>query len=238
MKRIGIIAALPDEANCLNTNKLEVANPIEIQKNIYLCLSGIGQQAAHAATKKILDHNVDALISWGVSGAIDPSLNSGDVLIPEIISFNNEDYITSTWWKNNIYDHLKKYLSNIKAVNILSVNEISGSLENKKDIFSNTGSNAVDMESGTIASIAKSENKEFIALRTVADDANTIIPDTVISNIDHLGRPDLIPVISSCLKHPGQIIDLLKLARKHKRAIHSLTQIAIDLKKHHFLYNI
>ena len=238
MSKLGIIAALPDEANCLDKNKLEVAKPIEIQKNIYLCLSGIGQPAAHEATLKLLKYNVDALISWGVSGAVDPSLNSGDVLIAEVIMSNNDDYITPARWRNDIYDHLKKSFSYIKIGKILSINEISGSIENKEEFFSHTGTNAVDMESSSIATIAKSENKEFIAIRAVADDAKTIIPETVISNIDHLGRPNLIPFISSCVKQPDQIIDLFKLAKKHKIAIHSLTQIATDLKKHHFLYNI
>ena len=74
LSRVGIIVALPAEAKCLYSKKLKVGLPDEIQKDIFLCLSGIGYESALIAAKKLTALKVDALISWGVAGAIDKSV--------------------------------------------------------------------------------------------------------------------------------------------------------------------
>ena len=92
------------------------------------------------------------------------------------------------------------------------------------------------MESGAIAKIADSNSIDFIVIRSISDDADTIIPNAILTYTDHLGRPDLYPFLFSCIKQPSQILGIIKLAQCYKKALSSLNQIASDLKKHHFHY--
>jgi len=237
LKKIGIIAALPDEAKCLYQDRLNQSEPIEIQQDIFLCLSGVGEALAAAATQRLLQHDIDALISWGVAGAIDPELKVGDMLISETVFYRDKKFTSSLSWFNNIIKELQSKFSNVRSGLIVSNTEICSSIENKQSLYKNTGAVAVDMESGAIAEIAYSKKIDFITIRAISDDANTIIPGVVLNNTDPLGRPDLFPFLFSCIKQPGQIIDLFKLAKRYKKALSSLIEIALYLKKHHFHYN-
>lgn len=237
LSRIGIIAALPDEAKCLYKESLNVAEPVEIEKDIYLCLSGIGDNSARAAMQSLLKHNIDGVVSWGVAGAIDPKLNFGDILISETVLYNNDKYTCSLNWFNNINQELQNNYSFIKSGMMVTNQEICSSIENKTSLYENTGASAVDMESGAIAELAQSENIDYLILRAISDNANTAIPEVVTNHTDNLGRPDLFPFLFSCIKQPGQIIELVKLARCYKKALSNLGGIALNLKKHHFHYN-
>ena len=103
---------------------------------------------------------------------------------------------------------------------MISTNDICSTRSEKRRVLENTGACATDMESAAIA-----------------DGADMTIPLTVIEHTDELGRPIALPFMSSCIKQPGQLIDLIKLGIVYKRALSTLKQIAPDLKKQHFLYN-
>ena len=197
MNKVGIIAALPDEAKCLYQDSLNIADPVEIQNDIYLCLSGIGENSAKTAMKSLLKYNIQGVISWGVAGAIDPKLNVGDILISETVLYNDNKYTSSLSWLNKINQELQNNYSFINSGVIATIQEICSSIEKKASLFENTGASAVDMESGAIAELAQSENIDYLILRVISDNANTVIPDVVIDYTDHLGRPDLYPFLFS-----------------------------------------
>jgi adenosylhomocysteine nucleosidase len=51
-------------------------------KNVVLCKSGVGKVNAAVCTQILIDHfGVDAILFTGVAGAVDPSLNIGDLVI-------------------------------------------------------------------------------------------------------------------------------------------------------------
>lgn len=233
MSRIGIIAALPAEANCLYHKKLKLQTPVEITKDIYLCLSGMGYDSAQQATTQLLKLEVDALISWGVAGSIDQSLKSGDLLIVQSIITNDASYSIREDWLTR----LKTQLHFTKIGDIASVTDICATVIDKNNLSAKSGAIAVDMESAAIAELATANKIDFLVLRAIADDANTSIPEVVVNHTDGLGRPQTIPFIISCLEKPGQIKQLLTLAKCYKQALKTLKRIAPDLKKQQFLYN-
>ena len=102
MKKLGIIAALPAEAKCFQINELSFETPIEIEKNVFLYISGIGYESSLNATKKMVKLNVDGLISWGIAGAISNSINSGDMVIARSVINHRNIYSTSHEWQKKI----------------------------------------------------------------------------------------------------------------------------------------
>lgn len=237
MSRIGIIAALPTEANCLYNKKLKLHTPVEIEKDQFLCLSGMGFNSAQHAAKELLALNIDALISWGVAGSIDKSLKSGDLLVAHLVITDDKSYSIRDDWVTRLETQFQA--SSIYSINgsIASIRNICASVEDKNKLCTTTGAIAVDMESAAIAERANANNIDFLVLRAIADEADTGIPEAVIKHTDHLGRPKLVPFIASCLKSPGQIKHLMLLAKGYRQALNTLKRVAPDLKKQHFLYN-
>lgn len=237
MSRLGIIAALPAEAKCLDSKKLNVALPIEIQKDIFLCLSGIGFEAASHAAKKLLALRVDALVSWGVAGAIDTSLNSGDLILAESIINQDRSCKTSHDWLNRITEHLQQTPCNVLRGDIASSREICASATDKSRLLEKTGGLAVDMESAAIAETATTNKLDFLVIRSVADQAETNIPEAVIHHTNQLGQPRLARFIGSCISKPAQVRDIAILAKSYQLGLKTLTNIGPRLKNQHFFYS-
>lgn len=234
LKKIGIVAALPAEAACLYDKKLQVHTPVEIQDGIYLCLSGMGYDSASQAAKKLTDLNINALISWGVAGALDAALKSGDLVIANSIISARQNNLTTTLWQKRLLSFFTE--KNQKALNadIYSSSEVCVTIEDKKMLFEKSNAIAVDMESAAIAETAMRDNLDFIVIRSIADKADMAIPEAVLNFTDNLGNPDIFKFIGSCLSKPGQIKELLTLAKCYKKALKTLDYIAGALKKQHF----
>jgi adenosylhomocysteine nucleosidase len=237
LSKLGIIVALPAEAKCLYNKKLDITSPIEIQKDIFLCLSGIGYESASHAANKLLNFNINGLISWGVAGAIDSSLKSGDLILANTIISPDKTYTTSIEWKNKLSEYIQDKHGKIINANIASSREICASTTDKENLLRSTDALAVDMESAAIAETAKKNNLDFIAIRTIADQAHTCIPEAVLKHTDNLGNPELLKFVLSCILKPGQIRDIVILAKNYNSALKTLSNIAVDLKKQSFFYD-
>ncbi len=235
MKKIGIVAALPAEAACLYDKKLEVHSPVEIQDGVYLCLSSIGYDAASQAAEKLLDLNINALISWGVAGALDPTLESGDLIIANSIISGDKNNPTTAKWQKELLAFFSGKVQKALNADIYSSSEVCATIEDKKILFGKTNTIAVDMESAAITDTAMKNNLDFVVIRSIADKNDMPIPEAVLKYTDSLGNPIILKFIGSCLSKPGQIRELLILARCYKKAIKTLNNIAEALKKQHFL---
>jgi len=237
LKKLGIIAALPAEAKCLDQSTLHLVSPVEIQKDIFLCLSGIGYESASNAAKKLLELKIDGLVSWGVAGAIDSSVNSGDLIIADSIISHNKTYLVSTEWKNKLLRHMQKSSNQLLNGNIASSKEICATTKEKENLLQRTGALAVDMESAAIAEVSRDNKLDFLVIRTIADQANASIPEAVLKHTDNLGNPKLLKFILSCITKPMQIRDLAILAKNYNKALKTLDELAADFKKQNFFYD-
>ncbi len=236
MSKLGIIAALPAEAACLYNKNLNICAPVEIQKDIFLCLSGIGDVSASNAAKKLLEYKIDSIISWGVAGALDIKLNSGDLIFADSVISQNETFQTSTDWKNKLLEHVKKSKIKVHHGNIVSSKEVCSSISDKNNLSVKTNAVAVDMESAAIAKIASKNNLDFIVIRSIADKADTTIPEAVVKYTNNLGRPNILKFVLSCILRPAQIREIYILAKSYKLALKTLVDLAPDFKKENFLH--
>ncbi len=236
MKKLGIIAALPAEAKCLQTKKIILKSPFEIEKNIFLCVSGIGYQSSLDATKELLKLNVDALISWGIAGATCDLVNTGDLILAKAVKKHEKIYYTSDEWCKKIIYHFHDSSHRIFNKDIVSTEKIYATPVEKMKLFRRTKALAIDMESAAMAEVAIKNNLDFIVIRAIADSAILNIPDTVIKNIDNYGHIKILKLIISCIFNPSQINQILLLAKSYKKALKSLENFSTELKKENFFY--
>lgn len=237
MKKIGVIAALPDEAACLTQQPLQQHLPVNITEDICICLSGIGHNNALHAAAELIKQNCQALISWGVAGGLNELLHSGDVIIANKI-INDDTVIECTSeWQEQLLIQLSSATYRVVSGSIYSSTSICSTAKDKNKLHIKTGADVIDMESAAIASLAREMQLDFIAIRTIADEAVAGIPPAVKRHTDELGRPKPIRFLLSCLLNPFQITSLILLARAFSKAMHTMKTIAPDLKQQYFLYN-
>ena len=236
LKKIGIIAALPAEAKCLQAEKINLKSPFEIEKNIFLCISGIGYKSSLDATKKLIKLNIDALISWGIAGATCNLVNTGDLILAKAVKRHEKIYCTSDEWCKKIIYYFQGSSHKILNEDIVSTDEICVTPTEKKRLFKKTKALAIDMESAAMAEVAMKNSLDFIVIRAIADNAILNIPEIVIKNIDNYGRIKIIKFISSCILKPSQINQILLLAKSYRKALKSLEKFSVELKKENFFY--
>jgi len=236
LKKLGIIAALPAEAKCFHTMKINLKSPFEIKRSIFLCISGIGYKSSLNAAKELINLNVDAIISWGIAGATCDLVNTGDIILAKSVKNHKNIYSTSVKWRKKIIDHFKDSSINILSEDIVSAEEICNTPIKKMELFKKTKAVAIDMESVAIAEVSMKNNLDFIAIRAIADNATLNIPDVVVKNIDNYGHIKMMKLIASCMLYPSQINQIFLLAKSYKKALKSLENFSVELKKENFFY--
>ena len=219
------------------SKKLKTGLPVEIQHDIFVCLSGIGYESALIAAKKLVALKVDALISWGVAGAINKSVNSGDIILANSIINQDNRYPISEDWLSRVSEHLRQSSDRVLSGDITSSSEICASTTDKLHLLQKTGALAVDMESAAIAETATANKLDFLVLRAISDNADTSIPEVVLKHTDNLGQPRIFKFVLCCILKPNQIRKISSLATGYKKGLTSLSRTAHDLKNQHFLYS-
>jgi len=117
--------------------------------------TGIGPVAAKAAAQTILEHARPHLwIGAGFAGALDPSLQVGDV-----VSQGDFEHDTKSKKPGIISHALPVETANAKAI-----------------LFPKTEASAVDMETTTLAAAAKAAGIHFQAIRAISDIATDDLP--------------------------------------------------------------
>ena len=236
-RRLGVSAALRAEAGCLYAGRLAIATPMEIEKDLFLSLSGAGQRAAARSAARLRGKGIRALVSWGVAGAIERGLGPGEVLVASHIAGEGINHDPPADWRDRVLLRLRRQGHHARAAPLASVDRICRDPAQKRALAVATGAAAVDMESAALAAAAENHKLDLLVLRAIADTLDDPLPAAVTEHTDSLGRPRLPGFLVSVLKQPGQIAALITLSSRYRKALGALKTIAADLGTRHFLYD-
>lgn len=203
MSKIGIIVAMQEELE----EVLKIMSDIE-EKEIYgisfvdgkiekekvvVVKSGVGKVNAARTTQILIDKlDVTKVINVGSAGALNPSLNIGDIVIAnkliqhdfDITAFNHKKgYITGVgdyiYCDENLINKLKKVANKLgnKAYNIKTGTIASGDIfcteiNMKNKIYSKFNADCVEMEGAAIAQVCYLDKIPFIVIRSISDSPN------------------------------------------------------------------
>ena len=84
----------------------------------------------------------------------------------------------------------------------------------------------LDLESGAVARIAQAYELPFVVVRAICDPAERDLPPAALVALDPDGEIGLLPVMRSLMRQPGQIIELLTLARDAALARRALVRVS------------
>jgi adenosylhomocysteine nucleosidase len=193
-----------------------------------LAISGIGRVAAAAAAQALVDAGVSALMTFGMSGGLDPKLKPGSVVIPcELLSSDGARYVTCRAWREQVVAAVSA-LCAVTEGNLLTSSHALETPADKAAAFRNTGAAAVDMESAAVAQIAAKHSLPFIAVRVIADTAYDKLPRAVVA-ASRAGRVQFARLIGGLILAPREIPSLLRLAQRYRIAMRSLRSIGAHL---------
>jgi adenosylhomocysteine nucleosidase len=198
-------------------------SPETVPDTFFLMLeAGVGSAAMEAALHWCLSgprfgampYRPRLLISAGFSGALQPGLHAGDlVLATEVIDQNG-----SSW---PAIRPAALAGCDIAAGRLLTTPEIVGDPSEKQRLGRQYEALAVDMESAIAARFCREHDVPFACLRVISDDWRTALSPHLVELLRQ-GRVSLPRVAVQVLRHPGLLGELGRLARQTRQASRKL----------------
>jgi adenosylhomocysteine nucleosidase len=227
---MGVVAALDAEARTLGPAARRADGLALLRDGTLLAVSGIGGSLAAAAAGSLADAGAQCLMSFGLAGGLDPALIAGAIVLPsEVVSRDGLRFATAADWREQLKSAIgRRSIAQRQPVisgTLLSSAAAIDSVADKAAAFRETGAVAVDMESLAIARVAAARGLPFIAVRVIVDTAADALPRAVVAASGggpvNIGR--LIAVLAIA---PGEIVALLRLARRYRAATRALAAVA------------
>lgn len=165
--------------------------------NTELCLCLVGMKAGHLpALEPPLP---DCIVLAGMAGALDPSLDIGDV----IVDVRAEGCaIPPNWIAGTIHTSQR----------------VVATPAEKQRLLSTTKALAVDMESGVVRKWAEHTGVPLVVIRSISDTADQTLDEDLLTLIDEYGVPSVGRIVSGLARHPMLAKDLVRLGRAARLA--------------------
>jgi adenosylhomocysteine nucleosidase len=216
-----------------------------------VALSGMGGAAATQSARSLADAGVEALVSWGMAGGLDPAFTPGTIFLPsEVVSADGAIVLaTDQAWRESLGAQVAQaqdgggrrrggagheaaggagappLRATISGRLLTSAKAVSTEAD-KALLFRQTRAEAVDMESLAIAEVARDRGLPFIAVRVIVDTASDTLPRAVTAAADNEGHLRIGRLLGALARTPGELPALIRLGQRYRAANRSLAAVA------------
>ncbi|GLS21216.1 hypothetical protein GCM10007874_42330 [Labrys miyagiensis] len=165
------------------------------------------------------------LVSFGLAGGLAPDLAPGTLVLADWVAVPGCRWDTDSGWRQRLSEACDgAILAGVAGSDTPVATRLA-----RQQLRSATGASIVDMESHIVADIAERMELPFVVIRAVADGAGSGLPPAALIALRPDGRPDLPRILANLARSPGQLPDLLRLARASRQAFASLGGVCRDL---------
>lgn len=182
-----------------------------------IAVGGGTAAGARMAAERLLREGVDALVSFGIAGALDPTLRPGTIVVPHGVLVDGEHMPTDA--------ALGARLGVPSKLVVLAADRIIATAADKADLFTSTSAAAVDMESGAVAKVAARHGIPFAVLRAICDPAERDLPPAAMVPTNQHGGIVLRRILRSLFTRPAQLPALPGLAADARVAHRALRAV-------------
>lgn len=176
---------------------------------------------ARDLARELVAMGATRLMSLGIAGSLDSSVNLGDVFIgTRVASVSGQWTCDETWGRE-----LAMKIPHAKRGGVYGSELLVSTIAAKDTLFHNTGCSIVDMESQCAAEVAAEAGLPFMVLRTVCDDSVMNVPAFVMASIREDGSINVLKAFGYLALHPNQTSDLLHVVRGTNKALKALKGI-------------
>lgn len=168
--------------------------------------TGMGPGPAERTAMQAIDDGATAAISVGFCGALDPSLDRGDLVIPVTV----RDAATGEAWA---CDATLSRGAGAQGGTLVTTDHVVSDPAGRLAL----GGIAVDMESAGTARACARAGIPFAAIRAVTDRAGDVLPD-LGGVVDERGDVHALRVLGRMARHPSDVTAWMGLARGARAA--------------------
>ncbi len=229
MTPIGLVCALPLEANAAAGYKLEPGRPVDLGRGLHVVLGGMGYAAAFSASSALAETGVCSFVSFGVAGGLAKDLRAGDLVIAtSVVGPGQVEWVADTRFRETLANQLPNTLA-LSHGKLAHAAEPVTTSPAKRALFERTGCIGVDMETLAVAEFAVALGKPWCALRAIVDPSNAPLPADALGLYGPSGRLCLDQLLRHLLRRPSLLFDLVILGARARKAKSSLRLAATFL---------
>ncbi len=166
-----------------------------------------------------------AVVSFGISGALDPALRPGDIVVAAEIRSETGTLPVAPGLARALADRLGRNGRTPVCASIAGTNAPVLEAATKASLWQATGAAAVDMESHVAASFGAAAGLPVCAVRVISDPAERSLPQLSLCATRPDGRLDLSAICASVARNPAQIPLLIKAGRDARIAFATLRRV-------------
>jgi adenosylhomocysteine nucleosidase len=159
-----------------------------------------------------------ALISFGIAAGLAHEQQAGTCLIGSEVVHEGIRYAADEDWANR----LRATLGESELAAIAGVDHPLQTLAEKRALHAVSGAEAADMESHIVARLATGHGLPFAVVRVVADTAEGEVPHAAVAGFAEDGGLNVLAVIASLARAPGQLPAMMRLGADTRRAFAAL----------------
>jgi nucleoside phosphorylase len=191
---------------------------------VLLLETGIGTARTAAALQWLLNQpsfgtqsvHSQYVLSAGFSGALEPSLHVGHVVLAtEVLEQQGNRW--SVTWPADISE------ISLPRGRLLTVAHLVGNPEDKRQLGHEYDALAVDMETATVARLCSQYGVPFGCVRAISDEVHTALSPRLVSLLSG-GRVSALRVLAAIFASPRLVGELWVLARHTRRASQQLAK--------------
>ncbi len=211
---LGIVTALEMERRWIGS----------IDGVVFIDVGGVGRSRAEAAAARLLNRGASALVSWGIAGGLDPSLEPGTVVVPEVvIDTSGGRKQADAGWRNRLLARIGERVPTSSGP-ILHAEKVVTTSARKRELHDRWDAVAVDMESVGVARVAEDGGVPWLVVRAVGDAADHELPRSVTKVADDSGRLRIAAILGLVVR-PGLWPALIALGRANAAAGRSMRRV-------------
>jgi len=160
------------------------------------------------------------LISFGVAGGLAPGLAPGTCIIGSSVIDEGQERPTDARWSQR----LRRIIPDTAYGPLLGVRQPIALANDKSALHEKTGALAVDMESHVVARAAAQHGVPLAAIRVVVDPVERTIPRSALAGTRPDGTIDPLAVVRSLMRHPRDLVGLVRMSLDARAARATLVQ--------------
>ena len=189
-----------------------------------LFAAGANAARAETAAHALVSQGAETLVSFGLSGGLDPSLAPGTVVLGDAVLAPDGE---KTHADGALFTELSKAIGPASVAGLIAGSDRAlTTLGEKAALFHDTGALAVDMESHGVARAARNLGVPFLVIRAVNDPSWRALPSSALAGIAADGRLRRGAVLWAALGRPREWWGLAQLAFDKRAAMRRLRRIS------------
>ncbi|MEM6746889.1 MAG: hypothetical protein AAF608_05665 [Pseudomonadota bacterium] len=191
--KLGIVCGLLSEKAALGT----IDHPVAV--------SGADPHRAYQHAVRLADEGAEHLVSVGLAGALVPTLQPGDLVLPSTVI--TQDGIA---YKAR---GLRSAAAKDETV-LFGSDTVVTTAADKAKIAADFEASVVDMESHAVARAALEKSIKFSVIRAVADGAHQALPPSTEGAVRADGSVDTLQTLGKLLKRPFDLPELIAVGQQ------------------------